>query len=90
MTRPSAAELPAAVHAAVLEVAPAKRPAVDAATRLVDDLGFHSLALLELAYLLEDEFELPPLDVETARGIVTVGDVVEHVRAELTRQTDRY
>jgi acyl carrier protein len=85
VSRPSAAELPAAVHAAVLEVAPEKRAAVDAGTRLVDDLGFHSLALLELAYLLEDEFELPPLDVETARGIVTVGDVVEHVRGELAR-----
>lgn len=86
MSRPTAAELPAAVHAAVLEVAPEKRAEVDARTRLVDDLGFHSLALLELAYLLEDEFELPPLDVETARGIVTVGDVVEHVRGELARQ----
>jgi acyl carrier protein len=86
MSRPSAAELPAAVHAAVLEVAPEKRPELDAGTRLVDDLGFHSLALLELAYLLEDEFELPPLDVETAQRIVTVGDVVEHVREELARQ----
>lgn len=85
MSAPRAVDLPAAVRSMVLEVAPARRDEVDTRTRLVDDLGFHSLALLELAYLLEDEFDLPPLDVETARGIVTVGDVVEHVRAELAR-----
>jgi acyl carrier protein len=52
-------------------------------SRLVDDLGFHSLALLELAFTLEDEFDLPPIDETTAREITTVGSVAAHVIANL-------
>ncbi|MET8307422.1 MULTISPECIES: phosphopantetheine-binding protein [unclassified Micromonospora] len=48
-------------------------------SRLVEDLGFHSLALLELAFTLEDEFDLPPIDETTARKIVTIDAVAEHV-----------
>lgn len=77
------AKLEVTVRSLVLEVAPEPDPAADAGTSLVNGLGFHSLALLELAYLLEDEFGLPPIDQETARGIATVGDVVDYVRAEL-------
>jgi acyl carrier protein len=51
----------------------------DAALRLVEDLGFHSLALLELAFTLEDEFDLPPIDEATARQITTVGKIADHV-----------
>lgn len=80
-------DLDAAVRSLVLEVAPEPDPEVDADASLVNDLGFHSLALLELAYLLEDEFDLPPIDQETAHGIATVRDVVDYVRAELSRRT---
>lgn len=52
-------------------------------TRLVEDLGFHSLALLELAFSLEDEFVLPTIGEETARAIRTVGDVEDHVLGAL-------
>src|SRR5687768_14386051 len=60
---------------------------------LVDELGYHSLAILELAFTLEDEFGLEPIDEKTARLIPTAHDVEEYVvrcvfpaRAELGRQ----
>ncbi|MEZ0073187.1 phosphopantetheine-binding protein [Planotetraspora sp. GP83] len=53
--------------------------AVAGASRLVEDLGYHSLALLELAFTLEDEFDLPPIDEATARQITTVESVAGHV-----------
>ena len=46
---------------------------------LVANLGFHSLALLELAFTLEDEYDLQPIDEQTARGIRTVRDVEDTV-----------
>lgn len=55
----------------------------DTKLRLVEDLGFHSLALLELAFTLEDEFDLPPIDEATARQITSVGKVADHVVNEL-------
>jgi acyl carrier protein len=57
--------------------------------RLVDDLGYHSLALLELAFALEDEFGLQPIDEQTARKILTVRDVGDHVVSEL-RSTGKF
>ena len=47
--------------------------------RLVEDLGYHSLALLELAFTLEDEFGLEPIDQETAKTILTALDLEEFV-----------
>jgi acyl carrier protein len=52
--------------------------------RLGDDCGFHSLALMELAMSLEDEFGLPTIDEAVARSIQTVGDVRAHVLSELS------
>jgi acyl carrier protein len=75
-------EARALVYAIVADLSPSKgHPALDA--RLVDDLGYHSLALLELAFALEDEFHLPTIDEATARGIVTVADVERHVLTTL-------
>lgn len=50
---------------------------------LVDDLGYHSLALLEMSFALEDEFSLPPIDQERASGIQTLGDVQDYVMEQL-------
>ncbi|WP_018540271.1 MULTISPECIES: hypothetical protein [unclassified Streptomyces] len=79
---PTEAEVRATVEQLVQEMAPdsegfACPPPPDA--RLVEDLGYHSLALLEFAFALEDEFDLPPIDEETARAILTVGAVQDHV-----------
>ena len=66
----------------IVDLAPAPGDTVPDA-RLVEDLGYNSLSLLELAFSLEDEFELRAIDEETARKIRTVGDVERHVLAEL-------
>lgn len=52
-------------------------------SRLIEDLGFHSLSLLELAFSLEDEFDLPTIDETTARQILTLRDVEQHVHRAL-------
>jgi acyl carrier protein len=86
---PAADQTRAKVHAIVLELAPNpdEDPGPDA--DLVDDLGYNSLALLELAFTLEDEFDLQPIDEETARQIRTVADVEDHVAVEMAQRTAR-
>jgi acyl carrier protein len=43
--------------------------------RVVDDLGYDSVAILELALALEVEFDLQAIDEEQAVDLVTVGDI---------------
>jgi acyl carrier protein len=69
----------ALVRDIVIELAPNPTAGTGTEARLVEDLGFHSLALLELAFTLEDEFDLPPIDEKTAREITTMGLVENHV-----------
>ena len=66
----------------VAELAPEEGEVLPAG-RLIEDFGYHSLALLELAFSLEDEFDLETIDEATARKIVTVQDVIDHVMNEL-------
>ena len=47
--------------------------------RLVEDLGYHSLALLELAAMLEERYGLPRITREQASELLTVGAVERHV-----------
>ena len=61
----------------VLSCAPRPAAEVDASTDLENDLGYTSVALVELALELEREFELPPLLEGDALEIATVGDVEE-------------
>lgn len=74
-------EVRSTIRALVAELAPAQEQEAAECedARLVEDLGFHSLALLELAFSLEDEFDLPPIDEDTARVITTVSKVQDHV-----------
>lgn len=61
----------------VLGCAPRPAEEVSASTDLENDLGYTSVALVELALELEREFELPPLLEGDALEIATVGDVEE-------------
>jgi acyl carrier protein len=54
-------------------------------SRLIDDLAFNSLALLELMFACEDEFGLPPIDEVASVSISTVADVESYVEAEVGR-----
>jgi len=78
----------AQVHAIIRELAPVQDVELGPTSRLVDDLGYHSLALLELAFTLEDEFDLDPIDEETARTIVTVQDVADHVDRSISARAE--
>jgi acyl carrier protein len=71
----------------ILELAPAESVAeLKPDHRLVEDLQYHSLALMEMAFTLEDEFGLDPITEEEAQKITTAGDVEEYVMAELSRK----
>lgn len=79
----AAGDVRAAVRAIVVELAPARDEPVGDDTTLVDGLGYHSLALLELAFTLEDEFDLEPIEEATARRIISVRKVEDHVVEQL-------
>ncbi len=67
----------------IFELAPGEVNTTASDARLVEDLGYHSLALLEMAFTIEDEFDLEPIDEEAAQGIHTVRDVEEFVVGKL-------
>lgn len=48
---------------------------VAAADRIVEDLGYDSVSIVELALALEVEFDLSDIPEEQAMDLVTVGDI---------------
>lgn len=56
--------------------------------RLIDELEYHSLALIEMAFTLEDEFDLEPIDETAASRIITTTDVEEFVVGQLRERGD--
>lgn len=73
-TRPI--ETRAAVEALVRDMAPDPVDGLDDSIRLVDDLGYQSLRLVELTMALEETFGLPPFERSDLTGVTTVGDVL--------------
>jgi acyl carrier protein len=73
----------ALVRSIIIELSPDRDERTDDDARLVEDLDFNSLALLELAFTLEDEFDLLPIEETTARQITTLRAVQDHVVVEL-------
>lgn len=71
------------VQSIIVELAPKPGGASEGETLLVEDLEYHSLALLELGFTLEDEFDLPPVDQEAVQHITTVAQVEDLVIALL-------
>src|SRR5579859_4473814 len=76
-------ELRENIRVIVFELAPNQDRTLGDDARLLDDLEYHSVGLMELAFTLEDEFDLMPIDEATGRSIQTIRDVQEHVVAEL-------
>ncbi|MCI4066421.1 phosphopantetheine-binding protein [Micromonospora sp. R77] len=72
-------EIRAAVAGVIADMAPNQGVDITPGTNLVKDLGYHSLALMEVAFAIEDEFDLDPIDEDTARKISTVGAVQDLV-----------
>jgi acyl carrier protein len=83
------AEIAEQVRKVVAALAPNGQAPVTPQARLVEELGFHSLALLELAVELEEMFKLPPLDATVARGIGTVRDASELVTRLVRERAER-
>jgi acyl carrier protein len=75
------------VHDLVAEIAPEPpalgangiRPELD----FVDDLAYHSVALVELGFALEEEFDLDPITADDVEHVRSVGDLVGFIRSRL-------
>jgi len=59
--------------------------AINAETRLVEDLALDSLQSFEMVAVLEDHYQLT-LSIEVLHDVRTVGDVARAVAAALARQ----
>jgi acyl carrier protein len=68
--------LPHIVCQVVKAIAPTPPESVDLDDRLIGDLGFHSLATVELAFALEDLFELEDMAMAQTAGIESVRDIL--------------
>lgn len=79
------AVISAVVRDVVTRLAPDSPGVVTESTLLRDELGYDSLALVELAFALEEVFELPPLPNEDAADVATAGDVEKLVVAIVVR-----
>jgi acyl carrier protein len=69
----------------IFTLAPAQPEERAMSLRLIDDLGYDSLGLLDLATEICVECELEPFEVEELNDIVTAGDVVTYVRSLVVR-----
>lgn len=67
--------IPAAVRTVVRLLAPSAPVWITGSQELVGDLGYHSLALAELGFTLEDLFALDPITPEQAMSLVSVDDI---------------
>jgi acyl carrier protein len=74
-------DIAARVRDLVGSLVPAGARQVGPSDRLIEDLGFDSVAILELALALEVEFDLQEIDEDQTVGLVTVGDI-ENIIAE--------
>jgi acyl carrier protein len=81
----SDADVRARTRSIILQVAPNPDGVQTGETLLIEHLEYHSLALLELGFTLEDEFDLPPLDQAQVQDITTVEEV-EDLVLELLRK----
>ena len=70
-----AGQVPAVVRQIVRLVAPQAPDELTEANRLIGDLGFHSLALAELVFTLEDMFGLGAVSPEEVMTLNSVGDI---------------
>lgn len=79
---PDAAEAVEVLHI-VVGMAPHPPPGVDPGSRLMEDLGYDSLRLIELSVALEERFGAR-FDPAAAVQIKTLDDVVQYVASVTT------
>lgn len=71
------------VRALIRAMAPDQDAAMADDQRLMEDLGFDSLRLMELTVVLERAFELPRYKPEELAGVRRVGEVVTLITGSL-------
>lgn len=64
-------------------IAPVRVMRTEPGHRLIADLGYHSLAVAELGFTLEDLFRVETFSPETAMTVERVEDVTELIRRYL-------
>jgi|HubBroStandDraft_5_1064220.scaffolds.fasta_scaffold723707_1 acyl carrier protein len=67
------------VRGTLLKFAPVKPEALTRETILVADMAYHSLAIMEVIFTLEEELGVELIDDGTTGQISTVGDVEDYV-----------
>ena len=82
-------DIRARVRSIILQVAPNPDGVQAGETQLVEHLAYHSLALLELGFALEDEFDLPTLDQAQVQHITTVEEIEDLVLGLLRAGADK-
>lgn len=77
-------DLDRVLEAALVEYAPQKpgEVSLDAGVRLMEDLGFDSLAVTELVFFCEDLFRIS-IPNDDLPGLRTLGDLRAYVRARV-------
>ncbi|APA99332.1 acyl carrier protein [Nocardia seriolae] len=71
------------VRQLVAAMAPRPAATLDDELRLIEDLGFDSLRLMELTVVLERGFDLPRYRPEQLMGVLRVGQVVDLITRTL-------
>lgn len=74
------------VHRVIDAMSPKLGTTCTADDRLVEDLGFDSLRLMELTVVLERTFGLPAHRPEELAGVLRVGQVVTLIRTGVQRE----
>ncbi len=54
--------------------------AITLETSFIEDLGADSVDVVEMAFALEEEFDIEPLPDEELKKISTVGDLVDKIK----------
>ncbi|WP_378738612.1 acyl carrier protein [Nocardia brasiliensis] len=83
MTAVADAAVAERVRTLVTAMAPNPQAATDDGQRLIEDLGFDSLRLMELTVVLERAFDLPRYKPEQLVGVRRVGEVIGLISGSL-------
>ncbi|GAB7182197.1 hypothetical protein ATKI12_2028 [Kitasatospora sp. Ki12] len=80
MTDIASAQIPDVISQLVNLIAPTKKDRIGPDTKLVSELGYHSLAMVQMGLTLEDVFEFDGLPQERASALETVQEITELVQ----------
>ncbi|AFT99778.1 acyl carrier protein [Nocardia brasiliensis] len=86
MTAVADAAVAERVRGLIQRMAPDAQATAEDSQRLIEDLGFDSLRLMELTVVLERSFDLPRYRPEQLVGVRRVGEVVTLVTGTLAAE----